>query len=117
MRSTPRSIARWCAAARRCWPISAPCSTAAASLRRRASACRGSTCSSGRSWRSERAAWCSALPAHVKHQRVFLDLVAVFRGNAPLQLLDLVALEFDDLAGVDVDHVVVVLAAVEFVDG
>jgi len=39
------------------------------------------------------------------------------RGDPALQFLDLVALELDDLSGVDVDHVVVVFAAIEFVDG
>ena len=57
----------------------------------------------------------SALLAHVQHQRVFLDLVAVPGGDLRLQLLDLAALELDDLATVDVDHVVVVVAPIQLV--
>src|SRR5690606_972604 len=55
--------------------------------------------------------------AHVQDQRVVLQLVAVPGGDLALQLLDLGALELDDLAGVQVDHVVVVVAAVQLVDG
>ena len=36
-------------------------------------------------------------------------------GNRGLQGFDLVAVEFDHLAAVDIDHMVVVLAAVQFV--
>ena len=46
---------------------------------------------------------------------MFFDHVAVLGGDFVLEALDLGAGELDDLAGVDVDHVVVVLAAVEFV--
>src|SRR5690606_3608791 len=59
----------------------------------------------------------SALLAHVEHEGVLLEDVAVLLRDAVLQLLDLRALELDDPAGVDVDHVVVVAAAVQLVDG
>ena len=57
------------------------------------------------------------LLAHIQHQAVILDHVAVARGDLVLQALDFFARELDDLARLDVDHVVVVLAAVELVDG
>ena len=46
---------------------------------------------------------------------MFLDHVAVLGGDFVLQPLDLRAGELDHLARLDVHHVVVVLAAVEFV--
>ena len=47
---------------------------------------------------------------------MFFQLVAVLGGDLALQLLDLAALELDDLAGVHVHHVVVVAATVQLVD-
>src|SRR5690606_13061233 len=55
------------------------------------------------------------LLAHVQHQRVLLQLVAVLGRDLALQFLDLRALELDDLAGVHVHHVVVVAAPVQLV--
>ena len=46
---------------------------------------------------------------------MILDHVAVLGGDPVLQFLDLVAVELDHLAAVDIDHVVVVFAAVELV--
>ncbi len=57
-----------------------------------------------------------ALLAHVQHQRVLFQFVAVVGCDLALQLLDLMALELDDLAAVHVDHVVVVAATVKLVD-
>ena len=45
-----------------------------------------------------------------------LDQVTVLRRDLVLQRLDLLAVELDHLAGIDIDHVVVVLAAVQLVD-
>ncbi|CAH0064151.1 protein of unknown function [Stenotrophomonas maltophilia] len=48
---------------------------------------------------------------------MLFQLVAVVGSDLALQLLDLVALELDDLAAVHVDHVVMVAATVQLVDG
>src|SRR5690606_14512412 len=82
---------------------------------------RSRACSAAPPWarkRARRRAGCSAtqLP-DVQHQRVVLDLVAVLGRDPALQLLDLVAVELDDLAALHVHHVVVVLAAVQLVHG
>jgi outer membrane protein assembly factor BamE len=56
------------------------------------------------------------LRAHVEHQAVFLDDVAVLVRDLLLQGLDLGAGELDHLPGLDIHHVVVVLAVVEFIN-
>ena len=49
----------------------------------------------------------------VQHEAVVDQLEAVLLGDIVLQALDLVAGELDDVAGLDADHVVVMLAVVE----
>lgn len=41
------------------------------------------------------------------------DDIAVFVGDLPLQLLDFLADELDDLAALDIDHMVVMVATLE----
>jgi len=48
---------------------------------------------------------------------VFFQLIAVIGRDLALQLLDLMAFEFDDLAAVHVDHMVVVATTVQLVNG
>lgn len=46
-----------------------------------------------------------------------MQIIAVRLGDRVLQFLDLVADEFDHLARVDIDHMIVVATIVEFEDG
>src|SRR5688572_8196666 len=55
------------------------------------------------------------LLADVEHEGVLLDLIPVRRSDLPLQFLDLRTLELDHLAGIDIDHVIVMLPAVQLV--
>src|SRR5690606_26347855 len=45
--------------------------------------------------------------AYVEHQIVIDQLVAVARDDLFLQIFDVVIEEFDDIAGIDADHVIV----------
>ena len=55
-----------------------------------------------------------ALWPHVQHQRVILDEVAVLFGDGVLQCFDFRAGELDHLAGIQIDHVIVMHAAIQF---
>src|SRR3546814_20905406 len=54
---------------------------------------------------------------YVQHEAVLFDDEAMLGGDRVLQLFDLFAEEFDDLAGVESNHVIVVRTAVQFEDG
>jgi hypothetical protein len=53
---------------------------------------------------------------HVQDEAVVLDLVTVFRCHLMLKALDFGTRELDYLARLDIDHVIVVLAAIKLVD-
>src|ERR1700754_2005713 len=55
--------------------------------------------------------------SHVKHQAVVLDHVPVPLGDLMLEPLDLFADELDHFSAVHVDHVVMMLAAVQLING
>ena len=64
-------------------------------------------------------AYSGSLPCllYVKNQAVVQQLIAIFFGDRVLQPLDLFADEFDDVAGLDADHVIVMLTVIEFENG